>query len=35
MDTTGKDCGEKERFRVNVYTQPSPVQHSNPVNNLN
>ena len=36
METTGKDCGEKERrFGVNIYTQPSPVQHSNPVNNLN
>ena len=36
MDTTGKDCGEKERrFGVNMYTQSSPVQHSNPVNNLN
>ena len=36
MDITGKDCGEKERrFGVNIYTHPSPVQHSNPVNNLN
>ena len=36
MDTTGKGCGEKEiRFGVNIYTQSSPVQHSNPVNNLN
>ena len=35
MDTTGKDCGEEERrFGENIYTQPSPVQHSNPVNNL-
>ena len=36
MDTMGKGCGEKERrFGVNIYTQSSPVQHSNPVNNLN
>ena len=36
MDTTGKDCGEKERrFGVNIYIQPSPVQRSNPVNNFN
>ena len=36
MDTTGQGCGEKERrFGVNIYTQLSPVHHSNPVNNLN
>ena len=36
MDTTGECCGEKERtFSVNIYTQSSPVQHSNHVNNLN
>ena len=32
-----QDCGEKERrFSVNIiFTQSSPVQHSNQVNNLN
>ena len=36
MDTTGEGCGEKERwFSVNIGTQPSHVQDSNHVNNLN
>ena len=36
MDTTGEGCGEKERrFNVNICTQPSHVQDSNYVNNLN
>ena len=36
MDTTGEGGGEKERwFSVNICTQPSHVQDSNHVNNLN
>ena len=36
MDTTRDGCGEKEgRFSVNICTQPSHVQDSNHVNNLN
>ena len=36
MDTTKKGCREKERrFSVNIYTQSSPVEDSNQVNNLN
>ena len=36
MDTTGEGCGEKERrLSVNISTQPSHVQDSHHVNNLN